>query len=191
MPTPHRAALRLSLGVAFVLGLAAGCSDTEPPPVASQGSLADTAEQVMFGARTVLLEGGIRRGELFSDTAFFFDQGTRIELRGVRTNFFTEAGALEGTLTSREGTFNNRSQVMEARGDVVVQSQDGRRLTSPELRYLITENEIRSDSSFVLTRPGERLTGVGFRSDPNLRNVRIERTTSGFGGSFTIPGQQP
>ena len=190
MPTPPRAVLRLSLGVALVVGLAAACSDTEPPPVASQGSLADTAEQVMFGARTVLLEGGVRRGELFSDTAYFFDQGTRIELRGVRTNFFTEAGALEGTLTSRQGTFNNRSQVMEARGDVVVQSQDGRRLTSPELRFLITENEIRSDSSFVLTRPGERLTGVGFRSDPNLRNVRIERTTSGTGGVFTIPGQQ-
>ena len=189
MPTAYRAALRLSAGVALVVGLAAACSDAEPPPVASQGSLADTAEQVMFGARTVLLEGGVRRGELFSDTAYFFDQGTRIELRGVRTNFFTEAGALEGTLTSRQGTFNNRSQVMEARGDVVVQSQDGRRLTSPELRYFITENEIRSDSSFVMTRPGERLTGVGFRSDPNLRNVRIERTTSGAGAGFVLPGQ--
>ena len=68
-------------------------------------------------------------------------------------------------------------------------SQDGRRLTSPELRFLINENLIRSDSSFVLTRPGERLTGVGFTSDPNLRNVRIERTTGASGGAVTIPGQ--
>jgi LPS export ABC transporter protein LptC len=183
-------ARRLALAASVAAAVTA-CSDTQPPPVASRATIADTAEQIMFGVRSVLLGDGIRRAELFSDTAYFFDQGTRIELRGVRTTFFTEAGALDGTLTSREGTFNNRAQVMQARGNVVVQSQDGRRLTSPELRFLITENLIRSDSSFVLTRPGERLTGVGFTSDPNLRNVRIERTTSGFGGSFTLPGQRP
>ena len=35
-------------------------------------------------------------------------------------------------------------------------------MESPELRYIISQQLIRSDSSFVLTRPGERLTGVGF-----------------------------
>jgi LPS export ABC transporter protein LptC len=182
------AALRGAVACAAI-GAIGACSDTQPPPVASTGTLGDTAEQVMFGVRSFLLADGVRRGELFSDTAFFFDQGTRVELRGVRTNFFTETGALNGTLTSREGTFNNRSGVMEARGSVVVQTQDGRRLTSPELRFLINENLIQSDSSFVLTRGGERLTGVGFSSDPNLRNVRIERTTGAAGAAVTIPGQ--
>jgi LPS export ABC transporter protein LptC len=118
-----------------------------------------------------------------------FDQSTRMELRGVRANFFTDAGALDGTLTSREGTYNTRTGIMEARGDVVVQSQDGRRLTSPELRFLVNQNEIRSDSSFVLTRPGDRLTGVGFVSDPNLQNVQVFRATGATGGSVTIPGR--
>ena len=171
--------------------LAAACSDTQAPPVASGSTLADTAEQVMFGVRSFLLANGVRRGELFSDTAFFFDQGTRIELRGVRANFFTETGAINGTLTSREGTFNNRTGDMQARGNVVVSSVDGRRLTSPELRFLINENLIRSDSSFVLIRPGERISGVGFSADPDLRNVRIERTISGSGGAVTLPGQRP
>jgi LPS export ABC transporter protein LptC len=186
----RRAPLRLLvLAASLLAGAGIACTDTQPPPVASGATLADTAEQVMFGVRSFLLASGVRRGELFSDTAYFFDQGTRIELRGVRTNFFTETGALDGTLTSREGTFNNRTGVMEARGSVVVQSQDGRRLTSPELRYLINENLIRSDSSFVLTRPGEKVSGVGFSSDPNLRNMRIERTTGASGRAVTIPGQ--
>ena len=189
MSRAGRAALRRLVAAGLAAGAIGACTDTQPPPVASGATLADTAEQVMFGVRSFLLASGVRRGELFSDTAYFFDQGTRIELRGVRTNFFTETGALEGTLTAREGTFNNRNGTMEARGSVIVQSQDGRRLTSPELRFLINENLIRSDSSFVLTRPGERLTGIGFTSDPNLRNVRIERTTGASGGAVTIPGQ--
>lgn len=192
MSARTRGAGRRTLGAAaLMVAVAAACSDTQAPPVSARASLADSADQVMFGVRSDLVSAGVRRGELFSDTAFMFDQGTRIELRGVRANFFTDAGDVEGTLTSREGTFNNRSGEMHARGDVVVVTNDGRRMESPELRYIISQQLIRSDSSFVLTRPGERLAGVGFTSDPDLRNVRIERTVSGSGGAVTLPGQRP
>ena len=167
----------------------AACTDGQPPPVATTASGADSADQVLFGVRSALTGGVVRRGELFSDTVFMFDQSTRMELVGVRANFFTDAGALDGTLTSREGTYNTRTGIMEARGNVVVQTQDGRRLESPELRFLVNQNEIRSDSSFVLTRPGDRLTGVGFVSDPNLQNVQVFRATGATGGSVTIPGR--
>jgi LPS export ABC transporter protein LptC len=189
MRRARRATIAL-LGLAVAGAAAGACSDVQPPPVAADPSIADSAEQILFGVRHALVGAGVRRGELFSDTVYMFDQGTRLELRGVRANFFTETGTPNGTLTSREGTYSTRIARMEARGDVVVQSVDGRRLTSPELRYHINEGLIRSDSSFVLTRPGERLTGVGFTSDPDLRNVRIEQTTGGGGGTVTIPGQR-
>lgn len=191
--TTHRRMRRLLVVAASCAAVAGAgaCQDSQAPPVTARASLADSADQVMFGVRSDLVSGGVRRGELFSDTAFLFDQGTRIELRGVRANFFTETGDVDGTLTSREGTFNNRSGEMHARGDVVVQTRDGRRLQSPELRYIVSQQLIQSDSSFVLTRPGERLEGIGFTSDPNLRNVRIERTLSGSGGAVTLPGQRP
>jgi LPS export ABC transporter protein LptC len=174
------------LGAALVVG-AGACSDKTPPPVSSVPSAADSADQVLFGVHNNIVSDGVRRGELFADTAFVFEQGTRTELRGVHVNFFTDAGALNGTLTSREGTYNTRRGFMEARGSVVVQTQDGRQLTSPELRYLINQQLIQSDSSFVLTRPGERLTGVGFSSDPNLQNIQIFKTTGASGGAMTIP----
>jgi hypothetical protein len=78
---------------------------------------------------------------------------------------------------------------MEARGNVVVVSEDGRRLTTPQLRYDQARNEISSDSAFVLTEPGRRVEGVGFVSDPNMKNIRIAKTTSGSTGRVTIPNQ--
>ena len=78
---------------------------------------------------------------------------------------------------------------MIARGDVVVTTEEGRRLTTPELRYDQASNEISSDSSFVLTEPGRRLEGIGFRSDPNMQNVQILKTRSGSTGVVTLPGQ--
>ena len=79
---------------------------------------------------------------------------------------------------------------MIARGDVIVITEEGRRLTTPELKYDQQTNEIASDSAFVLTEPGRRLEGIGFRSDPNMQNIQILRTRRGNTGVVTLPGQQ-
>lgn len=167
----------------------AACSGDTQPPVGTTATLADTADQVMFNVRFGLIRDGIRRGELFADTVFVFDQSSRMELRGVRSNFYAESGALQGTLVSREGTYDSREGILEARGSADVTSTDGRRLTSPELRYLVQQDQVQSDSAFVLTEPGRRVEGVGFRADPELNNVNILKTTTGSGGAVTIPGQ--
>ncbi len=186
MTRAHRvASLLMIVGGAL---FAAACTAPEPPPIATTLTALDSADQVMFNARTQLTKDGVRSGELISDTVLVFDEGTRYELRGVRANFYTDTGLLRGTLTSREGTYNTRSGVVQARGDAVVTTTDGKRLTSPELRYNASDDLVRSDSSFVLTEPGNRVEGIGFSSDPGLRRVQIFRTTSARGGSVTIPG---
>jgi LPS export ABC transporter protein LptC len=152
-------------------------------------ALADSADQVMFGAHFNLTDKGLARAELLSDTAYFFDDNTRIELRKVETTFYTTTGARDAYLTSKRGTFNNRTGIMVARGNVVVITEEGRRLETPELKYDQQSNEISSDSAFVLTEPGRRLEGVGFRSDPNMQNVQIFKTRRGTTGAVTLPGQ--
>lgn len=188
----HRPLARQLAVLALLAGFgawAAACGDVEPPPITTEPTLADSADQVMFNVRFGLIRDGIRRGELFADTAFVFDQNARMELRGVRSNFYTEAGSLQGTLISREGTYDSRNGLLEARGNADVTTADGRKLTSPELRYDISQNQVLSDSSFVLTEPGRRVEGIGFSSDPSLRNVVIRKTIGGAGGAITIPGQ--
>ena len=177
----------LAAGAALV-ALASGCKRAKEPTAATTSPMADSADQVMFGARAILTDKGLMRAELFGDTAYFFDDNTRVEMRTVKTNFFTTAGAQSAVLTSKEGTYRTQGS-MEARGDVVVVSTDGRRLTTPQLRFDQSRNEISSDSAFVLTEPGRRVAGVGFVSDPNMNNVRILKTTSGSTERVTIPGQ--
>ena len=175
----------LVAAVAFVAG---ACGQNSEPPAVAANPRADSADQVMYGARAILTDKGLMRAELFGDTAYFFDDNTRIELQQVKTTFFTAQGAKSAVLTSKEGTYRTQGS-MEARGNVVVISEDGRRLTTPQLRYDQGRNEISSDSAFVLTEPGRRVEGVGFVSDPNMKNIRIQKTTSGSTGRVTIPNQ--
>ncbi len=175
--------------IIFAAGVLLGCDDKAQPPVAGRSALADSADQVMFHARFNLTDKGLSRAELNADSAYFFDDNTRVELRNVETTFFTTTGARDAYLTSRRGTYLSRMGNMVARDSVIVVTEEGRRLVTPELKYDQSLNQISSDSAFVLTEPGRRIDGVGFRSDPNMQNVRILKTKSGTTGMVTLPGQ--
>lgn len=177
------------LAMATSLAAATACDDNRATPVVAQASMADTADQVMFGTRFHLTDHGLSRAELMADTAYFFDENTRVELRTVEATFYTTSGARDAYLTAERGTYRTRQGIMIARGNVVVITEEGRRMETPELKFDQAMNEVASDSSFVLTEPGRRLEGIGFRSDPNMQNVQILRTSSGSTGTVTLPGQ--
>jgi LPS export ABC transporter protein LptC len=138
---------------------------------------------MIFGGRTALAEGGLRRGELRFDTAYVYDQGRRFELKGVNATFFeATTGAQQGTLVSREGTYNAATGIMEARGSVVVTRSDGAVLTTPQLRYTSGTNQITSDSAFTLKDPGRGdVEGIGFVTDPSFRELRVQKTIRATG----------
>jgi LPS export ABC transporter protein LptC len=185
-----RARRFLVLGLAVAAGGVVACRTPTPIP-AARSALADSADQVMYGARFNLTDGGVLRAELEADTAYFFDDNTRIELDRVRSIFFTQVGVKDAVLTSQHGRYNTRFGDMVAYGDVVVINEAGRRLVTPELQYNQARNEFYSDSAFTMTEPGRELRGIGFRSDPNLNNVRVLRAASGFvsgdGGGSAVP----
>ena len=142
--------MRAAVVAGIVVALVA-CTSKKQPPVANHSPLADSADQVMYNSRFVLADLGINRAQMHSDTAYFFDDNTRMEFENPVVTFFTATGAKDATLTSRHGTYNNRTSNMIARKNVVVVSEDGRRLTTEELIYNQQRNEISSDSAFLLS----------------------------------------
>ena len=180
---------RLLAVIAVGLLAGAACSrQGSKPPVKTGASLADSAEQVMQNVHYVLTSGGIQRGELFADSAYIFDDNTRYILKSPRTTFNTEAGVKNGTMRADRGRYNLRQQVLEGFGNVVITSTEGKKLTSPYVKYNQAMNEVSSDTSFTLTEPGKAVSGIGFKADPQLSKFQILRGARGQ-GSFTLPGQ--
>lgn len=181
-----RARLLLLIGAAVIVS---ACDPKgSAPPLQGRATLADSAEQVMVSIRMLLTDKGVQRGELFADTAYIFDDNTRFELRKVRTTFNTATGAKDGVMSADRGRYNMRQRLLEGFGNVIIITNDGRKLTSPQLRFSETLNEVASDSSYTFVRPGQTLSGVGFKTDPQLTRFQ------GFGGgksrgSITLPAQ--
>lgn len=149
------------------------------PAKAAASAIPDSADQVIYGSRSVLNDQGVLKGVLLSDTAYTYDQNSRLELKRVNLTFYTSQGVEDGTLVSRSGTYNTRLGRLEARGDVIVTRKDGRRLTTPQLVYDQVRGQVFTDSAFVLVEPSKQVTGIGFESDPKLTVFKCLRACKG------------
>lgn len=182
-------AVRPLMICAAVIGLAAvagACGKTKQPPV-SPHSAADSAEQVGFGVRTLLTANGVQKGELLADTMYVFNDQTKFDFRNARVKFNTETGAPNGTMRADRGIYDTRTQVLEGFGNVVVTTLDGKRLTSPHLRFNQLANEIASDTTFALKAGAREQNGIGFTADPNLTHFRCLKACGGS-APITLPG---
>lgn len=180
---------RVVAGLVLALAAVTGCTTKgSTPPVKTHASLADSAEQVMLNVHSLLTDHGVLRGEMFADSVYIFDENTRFELRKVRTTFNTASGVKDGTMSADRGRYSLRQQILEGFGNVVITTNDGKRLTSPQLRYNQALNEVSSDTSFTMVEAGRTLSGIGFRSDPQLTRFQVLKAGRGQ-GSVTLPSQ--
>ena len=117
---------------------------------------------------------GILRARLAADTAFLYEAQQIWELQGnVVVNFYDALGATTSTITSDEGTYNLRTTDMEARGNVVGTTPDGRRLTTTIMRYESVSDELVGPEFFRFRSADEDMQGSSFRADPDFTRVRV------------------
>lgn len=172
-----RSAFWIALGV---LALAA-CDGESTTPAAVAESAQLPADQVIYGLRHNMTTDGVRSGELLSDSAYMFETGRKLDLKGVRLRFFAENGRETGVLTSSSGEYHTGTGSFVARGDVLlITHAPSRRLETEELHYDVEGDQLWSDVPFVL-REGERVTrGTRFRSDSRFETWSVSNAeTSG------------
>lgn len=170
------------IGVVSLLVGALGCDRGQPPPTAE--SVRDTADQVLWNMTMDLSIDGIRRIRVRADTVYNYQASQLAELIGLHVEFFRPNGELQSTVTAEEGTYEYRTEDMEARGDVVAVTPDGRRLTTEVLRFTRASGEITGPEAFVYDGPeGQHLEGDGFQADPEFTDVTTDRPAEGRAGS--------
>lgn len=175
--------------VVFAAGAISGanaCKDSKQPPV-GVGQPGDSAEQIGFGVRTLLTGNGVQRGELTADTMYVYNDQTKFDFRNARVKFNTETGAPNGTMRADRGIYDTRTQILEGFGNVVVTTLDGKRLTSPHVKFNQLANEVSSDTTFEVKSGAREQNGIGFTADPNLTRFRCLRQCGGS-APITLPG---
>jgi hypothetical protein len=174
--------------VPVVIGMAAvavawACNSPQRSAIPNTGTARDSADQVLYGAHSVLTFNGLRRGEISGDTVMSFDAATRFEFRGFRAQFTTTLGRPLSSMTAPAGTYRIAGSPVAAHGKVAITSDTTRRrIDGVAVRYDVTTNRLASDSPFVATSGTRKLSGIGFTADPGLFNVKcLQRCTGSLG----------
>ena len=138
-----------------------------PPP---KDPRANSADQVIYGLQHNLTDHGIVRANLTGETAFVYDDATRLIVKRVVVTFIDSVGLKVSTLTATEGIVLVQQQTLEAIGDVVVVSADGRRLTTSRLTFDVDRNLLVGIAPYEITggTPPVKMTGTSFELEPRL-----------------------
>lgn len=191
--TGGRTALAIAAAFLAVVTLAA-CEDDAVRPTLTV-TAADSADQILYTMEHLITNDGVRRTRVQADTAYLYEATQLARLKVVTTTFYDAAGNESSTIKADSGTYQMRDGGMQAWGNVLATTPDGRRLRSATLKYDARMHQISSDKPFTYDRADQHLEGNGFTSDPDFRNVVTRQPRGGqagrdtTGGGFLLPGQ--
>lgn len=118
---------------------------------------------------------GKRSWTLWASYAAMYNDRNLVDARKVRIEFFNEKGESYSTLVADQGLVYQRTNDLEARGNVHVTTATGVTMETDSLRWLNTNGRIVSDAFVRVTRKDDVVTGFGFESDANLDHFHLTR----------------
>jgi LPS export ABC transporter protein LptC len=144
----------LLAGLSVVVAMRLRARPAAPPP--AEEAKADYRVSEIHINET--LEGSLR-WSLDADHAEVYDKRQETLMRRVAIRVFSKDA--EWTVTAAEGVLNNDSRDVALRGDVVVTSRDGLRMTTQSLRWRNTERALDTTDPVEITREGTTINGQG------------------------------
>ena len=167
----------------LVLVGAAGCESEETAPVIAADLEAMEADNVLYSMTHYMTRDGLREALVEADTAFSWQDSTRVDMRNVRLTVYGEGGEEKAVVTARNGHLDPETRQMFAKGNVILTIYDGDRVVeSEELNFNPDQDRIWSDMPTVMREGNQVLEGTGFDSDTEFRNLRVRnaRTRGGI-----------
>ena len=186
--TPHLASWTALLLAGACLA-ATGCNAL--PRANPMSSRSDLPDQEVTDFVLTETDAGRPEWTLYSKWAATYTAKNLVVARDIRVDFFDEKGVRSSELTAREGEIQQLTRDMTARGNVVLKTNEGTRMTTEELFFRNSQQLITSDKLVRVERDGDALEGVGFSSDPGLQHFEFRSRVDATVRSKTGAGLEP
>ncbi len=158
--------------LALALLVSAGCGSPSPTPPKEKVEKG-APEQSFRGVNLRESSNGKLEWDLHAARAIQGNSNAPTVLDSLQVLFYQGGPTVRSTLTADSGRVDLDKGVLVAIGHVVVITPEGNRLETEELRWDRKQDQVSSDQFVRLTRAKDVLTGIGFRSDPNLESYEI------------------
>ncbi len=171
-----------------LLVLAVGCSE----PDISSPTLDDLREEQLpdqesWDTQFDVMESEQPRLRIFADymAKFIEADSTYMLLQGhpdsldsrVLAYLYDERGDSSATIVADEMIYYEDERRIESKGNVIVNTTDGKRLETEYLIWLERDRRVRTSGFVHITTPRENIQGYNLDADEDLENYEIARVT--------------
>src|SRR5262245_33593420 len=144
VPQSTRRLLVASLLAAGLLGaFVAGCSGGKK--LSASGTTGELPDGEVEDFSVTETDSGRTQWTLFAKHAATYQARDLVTARTLRIDFFDEKGQKSSELVAREGELYQRNRDMIARGNVVLLTTEGWRMSTDEMHFLNSLRKITSD----------------------------------------------
>ena len=140
----------------------------------------DVPDQEFSDFTTVESDSGVVKWVLAAPVARVYNASKLLVTDDPRIEFYNEDGTLASVLLAKKGEYNQVTHDLTALGDVIVTSSEGYTLETESLIWVEELEEIHTEDFVRFVKGRDILTGYGFKSDPDLKNVEIMRDVKAF-----------
>jgi len=140
----------------------------------------DVPDQEFSDFTTVESDSGVVKWVLSAPVARVYNASKLLVTDDPRIEFYNEDGTLASVLLAKKGEYNQVTHDLTALGDVIVTSSEGYMLETESLVWVEKLEEIHTEDFVRFIKGEDVLTGYGFRSDPDLKNVEIMKDVKAF-----------
>ena len=187
---------RLLVLALLALGLAGsvltGCSGGKK--LSASGTSGELPDGEVEDFNITETDSGRTQWKLFAKHAATYQARDLVTARTLTIDFFDEKGLQSSELKADAGELYQRTRDMIARGNVVLVTTEGWRMSTEEMHFLNSHRKITSDKLVRVEKEGTVLEGVGFESDPNLEHFefqhQIRATVQPGAGALAPPKQE-
>ncbi len=162
----------------FLLFVLLGCEEKIKPSVTDEAAGPLLPSQESWNSTVVFSDSGNVRAVLRAGHISVYSDRMMTHMdEGVSVDFYNVGGEHTSLLTSDEAWVNDRTKDLEAKGDVVVTSDDGSVLVTEQLFWDNRTRKIHTELYVRITTPSEMIQGHGFESDQSLKYYKIFKVT--------------
>lgn len=151
-----------------------GCEEKVKPSVLADVDSKTLPQQESWNSTVTISDSGRVKAVIEAGYIRVYDAPRQTLLsEGVVVHFFDDDGVETSVLRSREAKVDDRTNNLEAFGDVVVTSSDSTVLRTEHLFFDNAKQLIHTPNAVWITSPKESIQGKGFEAQQNLKNYRI------------------
>jgi LPS export ABC transporter protein LptC len=131
-----------------------------------------------------IIEDGTKKMRLLGSYAATYttEDSSSTRIKGpVTIHLYDSTGTITTLAYSERAVYDADNAIFELFGDVRVNTADNRKLTSEYLKWIQSDNLIRTPKFVIITTPSDSIAGTGFEGTTDLSDdYTIEKPTGQF-----------